>query len=452
MHKSNIKMQKFSCIALACIIAGVLCSAPPALGETVQEAVVATLKTNPDVLIDVARRLSTGEALKGARGGYLPRVDLTISNSSETPDTSTIRLNYGVSPISQHRYDRSLTLSQMLFDGFATSGEVNRNLARTESAAHKLAYTSEQTALKAIESYLEVLRLQEALRLTENNLAAHQRTLDQIKLRSASGVGRKADQDQIEARVALANSNLLAAEANLKVAEINYQLVVGNMPKALVNPTIPDPTLIPASPEEAVKMAIANNRIIKSAKADIEAASAQHQAAKSPMYPRLDFEMGATRNDTANRFENIKDTNEYALLKMRFNLFSGRSNQASIAETGYLLDEARETMHRAERQLEQSARLSWTAHRSSEDRLPSLAQHAESSLLTRDAYAKQFTMGQRTLLDLLDTENELFTSTIDYINGRYVELFSDYRVLADIGILLDVLGIPHREEAMLSPP
>ena len=450
MNLSHITTHKRYSVALGSILAGVLCFTPLALGETIQEAVATTLKTNPDVLIDVARRLSAGEALKNARGGYLPHVDLTLSKGHETPDNATTRASYG-SPISQLRYDRSLTLTQMLFDGFATSSEVGRNQARTESAAHKLAYTSEQTALKAIESYLEVLRLQEVLRLTEENLVAHQRTFDQIKLRSASGVGRKADQDQIEARVALVSSNLVAAEANLKVAEINYQLVVGDKPKTLVKPNMPDPSLIPSSPEEAIKMAIANNRILKSAKADVDAASAQYQASKSPMYPRLNLEMGITHNDVVNSNVYPKDDNQYAMLKMRFNLFSGGSNHASIAENKYLLDEAQEVMRRAERQLEQSVRLSWTAHRSSEDRLSSLRQHAESSLLTRDSYAKQFTMGQRTLLDLLDTENELFTATMNFINGRYVELFSDYRVLADIGILLDVLGIPHREEAMLSP-
>lgn len=422
-----------------------------------QEAVTQTLQTNPDVLIDVARRLSIEEALKGARGGYSPRVDLTLGGGREKLDNTSNRALYG-SAVSQLRYDSSLTLTQMLFDGHATSSEVDRNRARAESSSHKLASTSEQIALKVIEAYLEVLRLQEAYSLTQENVAVHQRTHDQIKLRATSGVGRKSDLDQIEARLALANSNLTSAEANLKIAEINYKLVVGDMPKKLVKPKEPDASLTPTSLEDAIQKALSNNRILNSARADVEAARAQHRASKSPMYPRMDLEVAARHSNVNNISDGFGndipgtfDQNQSAMLKMRYNLFSGGTNRASIAETLYLQYEAQEILRRAERQLEQSVRLSWTAYRSAVDKLPSLRKHAESSQLTRDSYVKQFTLGQRTLLDLLDTENEAFTSSANYINGRYVELFSLYRVLADVGTLLDTLGVPHREETMTPP-
>ena len=436
-------------VAAGCILAAVLCFVPPALGETLQEAVQATLKTNPEVLIEVARRRAAGETLKQAWGGYLPKIDLNLAKTDSNSDQGPNAID---SQLRQFKYDRSLTLTQMLFDGFSTSSDVNHGRAVVESASHKLASTSEQIAIKAIENYLEVLRLQEVYRMTEENLAAHERTLDQIKLRASSGVGRKSDQDQIESRVALVRSNLLSAEANLKVAEINYQLVVGVKPGTLVKPKIPDPILIPPSPEEAIPLAFDNNRLIKSARADVNAAIARHQGSKSAMYPKVNLEMGVVRNNTVDNLNGTaKADDKYAKVNMSFNLFSGGSNRASIAENSYNLEEARETLHRTERQLEQTVRISWTNHRSAEDRLPSLAQHAESSALTRDAYVKQFTMGQRTLLDLLDTENEAYTAGVNYVNGIYAELLSDYRVLTDVGILMETLGISHLEEAEEDP-
>jgi adhesin transport system outer membrane protein len=430
------------------LVGGVLLS--PAVGaETLEESVRLTLSTNPEVLITVARRLSTDEALNQALGGYFPKVDLAYGRGRETRDNVTTQDTYG-GEISQNRYDRSLTLNQMLFDGFSTAGEVSRNQSRVESAAHKLASTSEQTALKTAEAYLEVLRLKEIIELTRLNLEMHQRTYDQIKLRATSGVGRRSDLDQIEARLALARSNLTASEANLEVAHINYKLVVGQLPGVLVRPKVPDAGLLPRDPGDAVTQAIANNRILKSAQADVSAANAQHQTAKASLYPRFDLELGVQRNDFVNNIEGTNDDNRYAMLKFRYNIFKGGSDVARIGETRHQAYEAEEILRRAERQLEQSVRLSWNAYSSARDRLPNLRQHALSSGITREAYNKQFAIGQRTLLDLLDTENEYYTASVNFVNGQYVEQFARYRILAETGLLLDALGVPQREEAALS--
>jgi adhesin transport system outer membrane protein len=413
-----------------------------ARAETLQEAVELTLKTNPDVLIESARRESTTETLTQAKGGYMPKIDISTGGGRERKDNATVQSTYG-SSISQKKQERSLSLTQMLFDGFATASEVARQQARTESADHKLAATSEQTALKAVEAFLEVLRLSEILNLTKENLLAHQRTFDQIKVRVTGGMARKSDLDQIDARMALAGSNLTAAEANLDVAAINYKLVVGAMPGELAKPKSPGDELMPGTPDEATYFAIQNSRFLKSADADVAAAKAQHQSSKSGLYPRLDLEMGRSDSFTANGVDSQKDLTNYVMLRMRYNIFRGGADTGRVSETRHQSREAQEVRNRAERQIEQSVRLAWSAHRAARDRLPNLRKHAESSFLTREAYTKQFSLGQRTLLDLLDTENEYFTATTNGINGHYVELFSRYRLLAELSQLLEVVGISH---------
>lgn len=419
-----------------------------ASGETLKDAVEQTLKTSPDVLIDARQRLSTDEALKGARGGYLPRVDLSLGVGQERSDNSFTRAdNYDWRRLT--RREASLTLTQMLFDGFGVASEVARNRARVESAAYKVAGTSDQMALKTVESYLDVLRNQELVELTKENLSAHQKTFDQIRLRADAGVGRKADLDQIEARLALAKANLASAEANLRDAQTNYLRTVGATPKALAKVSPPDDGLLPKSADAAVKVSLENHPILKSAQADIKAAEAQHEAAKSVMYPRLDLELGANRSRDLG---GVPGTNygDYAMLRMRYNLLKGGSDIARVNETRQLTYEATEIMNRTARQAEQSTRLSWNALKSAQERLPSLRQHAESSEKTREAYGKQFNLGQRTLLDLLDTENEYFTARTDYVNGRYVETFARYRILADVSQLLPVLGVAAPEEARVA--
>ncbi|EGF33127.1 type I secretion outer membrane protein, TolC family [Oxalobacteraceae bacterium IMCC9480] len=428
------------------IAAGFLFTGPVS-GQSLKAAVEQTLQSNPDVLADANRRLSTDEALKAARGGFLPKVDLGIGTGREWSDNVTTRFAGGTSLLT--RNEASLTLNQMLLDGGQVQSEVDRNQARVASSASKLSGTSEQTALRAIEAYLEVLRNRDLVVLTTANADVHLRTFDQIKIRSDSGVGRKADLEQIGARQGLAKANLTSSEANLRDAEINFLRVVGSAPVNLSKVDGPPASLIPASLEAALTTAIDNHPTLKSARADFDAANAQIAGAKAPMSPRLDLQLGATVNSNIDGVPGRNDS-RFAMLRLRWNLFNGGSDTARLNETVALSGEAREIMNRTYRQVDQSTRLSWNALTSAQIRMPSLRQHAESSALTRDAYTKQFSIGQRTLLDMLDSENETYTAASNYVNGQYLEVFAKYRVLADMGQLLNALGVAPRPESMLA--
>jgi adhesin transport system outer membrane protein len=421
----------------------------PAHGQSLKAAVERTMESNPDILIDASRRLSLDQAVKGARGAYLPRADLALGGGREWSDNATTRALGLPGDRALNRTEASLTLTQMLFDGFAVKSEVERNQARVESAANRLAGTSEQVALQAVEAYLEVLRHRDLVQLTRENSGIHQRTFDQIKIRSDSGVGRRADLDQINARLGLAKANLAAAEANLRDAEINFQRIVGAAPVNLGMPEAPPVAAFPGSGEEAIRMALEGHPVLKSAQADVEAAAAQARSAKSTLYPHFDLQVGATRNRNIDGLEGSSN-DQFAMVRMRYNLFNGGIDQARINETAQQSSEARQILERTRRQVAQSTRLSWNAMTSVQERLPALRQHAESSAATRDAYTKQFSIGQRTLLDMLDAENETFTAASNYISGQYLETFARYRVLADLGQLLGALGVAPREEALLT--
>ena len=421
----------------------------PAFAQSLQDSVNMAIKTNPDVLVETNQRLANDEAVKGARGGFFPKVDLLAGTGNEWSDNTTTRaLGYN-DWRKLNRQEAQITLTQMLFDGFAVSSEVGRNKARVESAAWKVLGTSEAVGLRVVEAYLNVLRNQEMVRLAKENLNAHTRTMDQIDIRSQGGIGRKSDQEQSAARLGLARANLVSAEANLRDAEINFQRVVGSKPLSLAKPGAPDSGLIPRNADGAVETAVANHPILKSAGADVKAAEYQREAAKSGYYPRFDLELGYGNNKN---LDGVKGDNDekYAMLRMRYNLFRGGSDMARVSETTHLTNEAREVMNRTQRQVEESTRLSWNAYTSATERLPGLKTHADMSIATSESYAKQFNLGQRTLLDLLDSVNESFTSQMNYTTAMYLEMFSRYRVLADMGQLLSYLGVQPPEEGSLA--
>lgn len=417
-----------------------------AYAQTLTEVLRKTLDTNPDVLVEVAKRLQAEEGKNRARAGFLPIVELRSGSGKEEKHNAVTDTTYG-GRVYQDKREASLTLTQMLFDGFGVASEFKRNEARMQSASHRLAAVSEQVALRAIEAYLEVLRQQEIVALTVENELAHERTMDQIAQRVAGGFARQSDLDQIKARVALAGSNLTTANANFEVARINFKFIVGENPKTLFRPAPIGNEWLPQNAEEAYTIALTGNRLMHTAKADHEAAQAQLNAARASMSPRLDFEMGKTQTFLHTSIDQPRDLGKYAMLKFRVNLFAGGADVARVAESRYQMHEAESILERGKRQLEQTVQMAWSAFGAAREKLSNLQKHSENSRLSRDAYSKQFTLGQRTLLDLLDSENEYFTAQSNYINGQFVELFARYRVLAEMGYLLTAIGIEHREES-----
>jgi outer membrane protein, adhesin transport system len=414
-----------------------------AAAETLKEVVTFAIDTHPQVLGAAKKKDAADSAIDAARGGYFPKIDYlygagrehskNVTTLATTPDW--VKLN---------RKQEGMILNQMLFDGMGVSGEVDRRKAISDSSAHRVYSAAEDTALQTIDAYLDVLKNVELVSYAKENLAAHNRTFDQVKLRADKGVGRRADLEQIDARLALAISNLAAAESTLRDAEIAYLKVVGKMPVALTRPEAP---AVPPSADEAVKVAVMNHPILRSALSDVDAAQAQREIARSFYFPRIELE--ASYSDNKN-IDGIVGPNRdrLVMLWLKWNVFRGGFDYYRDNETAKQINEAQEIARNTNRQVEAAVRLAYNAYATARDRLPSLDRYVKASDSTRDAYNKQFAIGQRTLLDLLDSENEYFTSRSTYVTALFIEISARYRVLNAMGNLLTGMDIKPPEEAI----
>lgn len=415
-----------------------------ASADTLQEAVDATVKTNPDVLAAVHERQAVSKEVDQARAGYFPTLDLQVGTGWEMTDNPSTR-GSGRGEVHLNRDEARLDARQMLFDGMETKNEVERQEARTNSRAFSVFSAAENTGLDAVEAYLNVLRRQNLVELAQTNLEAHQRTHDQIMLRSERGVGRRADMDQSLGRLALAEANLMSEQSNLRDAETSYIRVVGMDPNSLSQPDSPI-SLIPQTQDEAIATAVDNHPTLRLAAFDVESAQSQHATAKAPFYPDLHLEVG-TRADHDIDGQEGKDKDLYAMLRLRYNLVNGGRDTARREETAFLINQAAEIRNNTHRQVEESVRLSWNAWETVKRQMSFRRQHVESSEKSRDAYQQQFSLGQRTLLDLLDSENEVFRARTALVNTQYDEMFAMYRILNSMGMLLQGLNVELPEAA-----
>ena len=195
---------------------------------------------------------------------------------------------------------------------------------------------------------------------------------------------------------------------------------------------------MPKDLDQVLQKTRESNPLLKAAQAEIDAAHAQRQAARSPYYPSLDLVFEQSHGENLDGIEGVEK--DYSLmLRMRYNLFNGGYDSARVNEAGYRVNESKEELDNVRRQVIETARLSWNAFQSIDQQIPYLKQHVSAAQNTRGAYADQFKIGQRTLLDLLDSENELYQAQRKSISAKYDRQVSVYRILANMGELVEQL-------------
>jgi adhesin transport system outer membrane protein len=425
--------------------------------QSLEQAVALALDTHPDIRQAFARFKSKEEDVNRASAGYLPTVDITAGYGYEYTDSPGNRrsaLGFDDGETELGRGEFGVSLRQMLFDGMFTSSEVKRTKFEASAEQWALISTAEDLALSVSQAYLNYLKNQQLVTLSEKNVESHQVIYGQIKERTDSGMGSIADLSQVTGRLARAQSNLIAARNNYQDARAEFISLTNIAPDDLVMP-VPDADMLPNDNASGLILAIKDHPIIKSARQDINAARAFGGSVKANYYPKLSLEVAANAdNDVAgenglNRFgTNVGGhRNDFSvMLRMRYNLSSGGKDVALERSAAYQTIEAKEINYRAHRQVTESYGLAWNAYSMLGLQKQYIQQHVVTSKDTQEAYQQQFSLGQRSLLDLLDTENELFQARKDYLDANFDELSARYRLLNVTGQLLDSLRVTRSAE------
>ncbi|MCL2911631.1 TolC family outer membrane protein [Shewanella aquimarina] len=453
MSKQTMHQLKRSAMALA--ISAMLIPGA-ASSQTLEQAVAHTLDTNPDIRIAFNRFKAREEQVNQAIAGYMPSVDISGGYGWEQTNSPSTRRRAGQGDVDEDgvielmRGEVGFSIKQMLFDGFYTSSEVDRFSFEASADQWALFAAAEDIALDVAKVYVNYIRSEQVLTLAEKNLQSHKDIYDQIKQRTDSGLGSVADLSQITGRLARANANVIAAKNNFFDAKAQFVRIVEKEPENLIVP-VPDDDMLPTNLTDGLKVAQENHPILKSAASDISAAENERSSAQSNYYPKLSLELGGNWNDnldgedgySAFASQNVGGHNNdlVAMVRVKYNLFAGGKDLAREKEAAYKIGEAKEIRQRAYRQVVEGVNLAWNAYEMLEPQKLYIRDHVIAAKDTQVAYSQQFNLGQRTLLDLLDTENELFEARKDYLDAEYDEILSEYRILNATGRLLESLRV-----------
>jgi adhesin transport system outer membrane protein len=410
----------------------------PAAADTLADALRRAVANLPEVSAARANQRAVEETAAQARGLWYPSIDASLGQGRETSNNPSTRVLGSDQTLT--RREAEVNLSQLVFDGGATSGQVRRYQARAESAGDQVANAAENAGARVAQAYLDVIRLRELIAIAVDNEKSHRETLARVSRLADVGQGRRADAQQAEARYALAQASLSQLRAQLAQAEAAFLHLTGQAPGTLADAGSFQAKL-PASLTEALAQALDEHPAIRAAQKDLLAAQADRESLRSRFVsPRLALEVGSSSNHDIDGVPGV-NADLYAMLRLRYNLFRGGIDDSRVREAEARTDEAIANYGRARNDTERDLRQAWQVLAQERIRLPQLQRYAAASAQVVNSYRLQFSIGQRTLLDVLNAENELFTARSNEYTGANLVTLGELRVLAAMGRLLETLGV-----------
>lgn len=436
-------------VASAAVSLAILLSIPSTQATTIEQAVAEAVSTNPSVLSAAAASRAAGHDERAARAGYYPSVNFDAGYGPENTNIKALK-RAGADHDTLDSRLTGLHTSQLLWDGFATRSEVERRVALINASQHSLSDTEEAIAFRASEAFLDVIRNRELADLARANVVSHEKTVGNVKAKHDSGVGNLADVEQANARLALAHSTLTAREGALRESRARYERVVGTLPGDLVTPKrepsgltgtdgIIQPTLTSAI-DSAKGEALDEHPAVLQSEAEVEAAVAEIKAAKAAYQPTVNLEGSLRRDDNISGVKGTRNSTAIMVVA-RWNLFRGGGDKANELAAAERKTAAQDLADDTKRAVAENVELAYQARATSEARIVYLEQHVKASEATLQSYRAQFELNRRSLLDVLNAENELFNARSSLMSGLYDDLINQYFVEASKGQLRQSLGV-----------
>lgn len=422
--------------------APVVPAAPVLALGTMSDAAQKAISNNPEVTARLNALRAAANEVDVANGGFLPQVNLSGDIGK---GTDRVR---GRDPEreSSSRQGLRLGVNQLLWDGLATKREVERLGHARLTRYFEFINTTEETALEAARAHIDVMRYRKLVELAEDNYVQHKYAFDQLSSKVKAGVGRGVDSEQANARLALADSNLTTEVANLHDVSARYMRVVGEAPSAQLTSAVNtlDKGIKPAN-IDAVAQALTRNASISAAIENLRSVEQDAKQRNSAFQPTLEARASTAMGRNLDGVDGQRrDT--LGQIVLNWNLYNGGSDQARVRQYADLVNQAADQRDKTCRDVRQTTAIAHNDIQKLKDQLVALERNTLAIEKARDAYRQQFDIGQRSLLDLLNAENELYTAKRAYANAEHDLMLAYARTHAATNRLVSTLGLTRTDD------
>jgi adhesin transport system outer membrane protein len=405
-----------------------------ATASSLDDIVRYAVSNHPQMRIATAQREGAVAGIAEARAAYLPQVTLAADGGKRRLDNDD-----GPGKIYTER-SASLTVSQTLYDGGARRADVSRQQAREQAMAARERETRERLAISAVEAYANYLSARDMHALAQENLESHRAVASKLRDLVRIDAGRRFELSQAQARESLAQVVLTARAVRLRESAIQFERVVGKAPESLDALRMP---ALPGSREVALVEALRANPALAIAEAEIR--TSEHNltfvAAQDGPHVSMDFTTRRARDYGGAPGRNGDNS---AMISASWKLFDGGAARARRRQATAELAATQATADDTRRTIKENLEVAWNnlqGHAESNRELDEQVRFARETL---SAYHDQFRIGRRSVLDVLNAENELFTARSNLVSGQYSERVAAFQLMALEGKLFEAIAFNGR--------
>lgn len=403
----------------------------PVHAETLRGALSAAYKFNPDIEAERSNLRATDEDVARANSGYRPylsaRADLGAVDTKTTRDGGPTTRN-GRTPGGYQ-----LSLNQNLFDGFRTTNSVNAAEANVRAGRAALRTTEQAVLLQAVTAYMNVVRDQAIIRLRENNVLVLTKNLKATEDRFSAGEVTRTDVAQSSARRARSVSALDLARANLKTSRANYERVIGSPPSNLSAANVPD-RFLPKSVSDAQDRATTDAPSVVAALYLEQSARYNVEQVWGELLPSLS--LNGNYNDRFEPGEGIDRTQSTSVTgTLTVPIYAGGAVRARVRQAKHLHIRRIQLVAQARTQAREAAVSSWAVLEAARAQVRSDNAQVEANRIALAGVREEEKVGQRTLLDVLDAEQELLDSQVGLVTTQRDQIVSAYSLISATGRL-----------------
>ena len=413
---------------------------PPPAGKplSVEDSIYGVLRNHHNLRGMIENREVLDHEVRRAQAGFGPRVDVTgQAGGSVLSDSSTRSQNLDSQMWGKVGY--SAQLVQPIWDGFATRSRVRTAKSTLESQKYRVFDTATSLSLDAIIAHIDLLRRRKIYELSEENVAHHKSLVGQAQDRASLGADPAADVTQAQSRLQRALSSLSEAKASLLVAEETYTRLTG-LPAASRLQTVTMPPQLYTASQAVLEKAKKSNPKLAAYLQDIRASRAERELADSAFSPALNLEAGPNYTNlggTSDRWVYSFDV----MGVVRWNIFNSGADVAERRAASARMRQSRQVMYNFIDDLKLDVDSTWVNYLAAQEQYNHYSKAIEYNKYTRTAYIEQFQIGKRSILDVLDTESELYNSATQAETARGNILVGAYRLSALTGNMLPEMSI-----------
>lgn len=407
-------------------------------GKTsVQASVAGALRHHRSLMSAKESRTAAEHSLRQARAGFGPRVDVSgRSGMGIISDSSSRAYNLdkewlGVGSVSAQ-------LVQPLWDGFATRSRTRMAQAALDSAQARLLDTETTVTLNAVVAHLNLLRCRVLRELAQENVARHESIVQQAYERLALGADTQADVAQAQSRLKRAESLLSEADAALQTAYATYTRTTGMEPRNLEE--VSPPPGMPSDVETLLQIAEKQNPTLAMYLQEIRAAKGEKELNESTFLPSVQLEAGPSYSDRGGNRERWVYSFDVTV-GVQWNIFSSGADVEGLRSASAKERAARQNFYDFMDSLRLDMRSAWDSYQAAKEEYAHYKEAIIYNQRTCDAYHQQFLLGTRSLLDVLDSESELYTSRSQAETARATAIAGAYNLVALAGDLLTRLKV-----------